>query len=69
MKKDIFYVIWNPESGQSNVTHEFLNQAEDEAKRLAINNPDKKFFVLKALSYSVKKSCDFVKLENQDIPF
>jgi len=43
-----YWVIWSPGNGEPKVSHEFCQDARDEAKRLADLNPGKIFIVLKA---------------------
>lgn len=52
------YLVWNP-SGNSNPRkrHASVDSATQEAKRLAQENPDQEFFVLRAIT-SIKYSSD-----------
>lgn len=45
-----FWMAWNPEGRQPRFMHYTRFDAEEEAKRLASENPGFEFFVLKAVS-------------------
>jgi len=50
--EDEFYLVWEPMSGYARYQHKYRHDAEREAERLASENPEKSFYVLKALSVS-----------------
>ena len=45
-----FWMVWNPDGRQPRYMHMTRDQAENEAKRLASENPGEKFFVLKSIT-------------------
>ena len=57
--KEELYVIWNPKGNNPRKIHNSLKDAEKEAERLAKENPNQEFYVLKAL----KKAKGTVKVE------
>lgn len=46
---EMFWVVWNPESGPPSFRHRSRNEARSEATRLARQNPGQEFFVLAAI--------------------
>ena len=44
-----FYVVWNPLHGVPTVKHASIEEAREEAKRLAIRNGVQEFFILQAV--------------------
>lgn len=50
-----FYIVYAPDSvSPPHVKHQYKNVAIEEAKRLARLNPNKEFYVLKAIGRAVK---------------
>lgn len=49
-QKEELYVIWNPKGKNPHYKHTSLEDAEKEAERLAKENPNQEFYVLKAIS-------------------
>lgn len=49
MKRDIFWLVWNPQGRAPTHKHITGQSAHDEAKRLAMANPGQEFYVMKAI--------------------
>lgn len=69
-----FYVVWNPSRGNPMFRHPNIDSAKKEAERLAQQNSGQEFFVLRAMSRSVKKDVWTENLVERDgygeqIPF
>lgn len=47
-RAEAFYLVWNPEGMNPRVRHDSFGRAAEEAKRLALSNPGKEFFVMQA---------------------
>lgn len=47
---DQFYMVYRDNSGSTKVKHGSYNEAENEAKRLASNQPGDRFYILAAVS-------------------
>lgn len=45
-----FYMVWSPQGSAPTKKHEYFDEAEAEAKRLANMNKDQQFYVLMAMS-------------------
>ncbi len=61
--KQELYVIWNPKCKNPHYKHTSLEDAEKEAERLAKENPNQEFYVLKAF----KKVVGTVKIESDNL--
>jgi hypothetical protein len=48
--ENVFYMVWEPGSGRTRCQHGGEAEAVAEAKRLARQEPEKVFYVLKAIS-------------------
>jgi hypothetical protein len=46
-----FWVVWQPENRAPTMRHLTRGDADKEAERLALANPGKRFYVLKALAF------------------
>lgn len=69
---EAFWVVWAPDFGPPRVKHELECRAENEAKRLARQSPGHSFYVLKAMSCTVKDDVRTERLEDRSdehIPF
>ncbi len=68
--RDIFYVVWQPDSGYTKFRHPSRNAAIQEAKRLALAHRGKEFIVLCS---SLSVIVDEVRIEefgpDDGIPF
>lgn len=49
LEEQKFWVIWNPQNRQPMKRHPYLHEAKKEAERLAINNTDQEFYVLRVV--------------------
>ena len=49
---ETFYLVWEPIGGYCKHRHETEMKAEKEAQRLAMEYPEKEFYVLRALTMS-----------------
>lgn len=47
-----FWMVWGEFGSQPRFKHSSKQSAEDEAKRLATNNPGQSFYVLESLSWA-----------------
>lgn len=70
----VFWVVWNPEAGNPTFRHPSYESARTEAKRLARENPDTQFFVLKSVGCAQRETVAWVGLHDNDpygdgIPF
>jgi hypothetical protein len=63
-----FYVVWNPRGGNPRVRHDYEGQAEQEAERLARENPGQQFYVLRATKFYERNDIRCVQL-NERMPF
>lgn len=73
-KKLSFYIVWCPSGPRSpKYRHAFLDDAEREAERLALQNPQREFFVMEArLVACARKPVEIERFETGDddgIPF
>lgn len=48
MRKEAFFIVWNPEGQNPRVCHDRFDLAANEAQRLALANPGHDFFVMQA---------------------
>lgn len=65
---EIFYLVWEPESGYTKYRQDSITLAKQEAERLAQKEPGKEFYVLKALTMSkTKRPVETIELN--DLPF
>jgi len=65
---EIFFLVWEPQNGYTKHRHVSQLSATNEAERLAVENPGKEFFVLKALTQSTtKKPVETIELD--DLPY
>jgi hypothetical protein len=67
--ENVFWVVWEPESGQPRVVHDREASAISEAHRLAKANTGKTFFVLKAISSYEHNAVRETILLEPDLPF
>ena len=58
MSKKI-WVVYNPDGRAPHYTHQSFESAKQEAKRLARNNPDQRFFVMESVAMAIKRDVDF----------
>ena len=49
MEQESFYMVWNPKASKPIKRHNSCEEAREEARRLAQNNPCIEFFVLRAV--------------------
>lgn len=66
----LYFLVWNPETGQTRHRHENLEQAEAEAARLAKNHRGSEFVVLAPIASH--KAVDTVRTKfepHDEIPF
>ena len=66
---DNFWMVWQPESGKPTVRHETRGAADAEAQRLALLNPGKRFYVLKALAFVERNDVRTVQLGQNVAPW
>lgn len=66
-KKEPYYLVWNPNTGQTRHKHMTLQDAKDEARRLARNNRGEEFVVLTPCVSL--QAIDVVETEFDEIPF
>lgn len=65
-----FYLIWSPEGlTPPKYTHDTLENAQREANRLASVNPNRSFYVVKALSVHKVESKKLHDMFEDDVPF
>lgn len=64
---DVFWVVWQPDSGNPRYRHETRDGAIKEAERLAANSQGIEFFVLQAVSVSVSNTVRTTRLD--EIPW
>lgn len=73
MSKDPFWLVWCPTGPHSpRVRIDSEDEATRAAENLARSNPGKEFFVLRAVSRSVKRDVDTERLgdeSDREIPF
>ena len=70
MSEEIFYLVWCPEKGLPNHRHGTSEDACNEARRLAKNNPGFRFYVCRAGEYFEKTDVvHIVLLETDGMPF
>lgn len=60
MTEPTFYLVWCAEMGPAHFKHESLDQARDEAARLAARNPGKKFVVLASIGHAIRETASWV---------
>ena len=60
-----FYVVWSPQGFAPKFRHGSETSAEEEAKRLARENPGKKFHVLAHIGTAFKEEVTYSRVENR----
>lgn len=65
---EVFYVVWNPQAGNPAYRHESESMATKEARRLALQNPGQRFYVLCAVNVSEHNAVTTTQLEH-GLPF
>lgn len=60
MSQESIYVVWNPAGNAPTVRHPSVEQAREEARRLALANPHAEFFVLRAVESVQYRTDPFV---------
>ena len=65
------YFVWNPDAGHPHYQHHSFDSAKAEAKRLARENPDQSFIVLRAVGIARRETVAWAEVKNagDDIPF
>ena len=64
----MFWMVWNPDNGETHHKHGTQEAAEREAERLASINAGRRFYVLRAEGYALTpKATTYHRLD--DIPF
>lgn len=64
-----FYLVWNPQRGLPAFQHPTMQEAEEEAKRLARDNPGENFFVLAPMHRFKKNDLEHEQYDVDLIPF
>jgi hypothetical protein len=64
---DKFYLVWEPSSGYTKYRHSTQQHAEQEAERLARENPNKQFHVLTSLGFCYKNDISWQR-PKEEIP-
>lgn len=63
-----FWLVWNPEGNSPRFKHDSKMSAINEAERLAVYHPGKRFYVAHVGGYFVTGAVQYVPLEDE-IPF
>lgn len=69
MGDKVFFLVWNPRTSQTRYRHETYQAAKDEAERLARLNNGESFYVLQAVSCSMKPVETITRRLDDGIPF
>lgn len=64
-----FYLVWCPQGGPPRYRHEQKIDAQNEAKRLAAENPSRQFYVLAAFERYESTQVSVTKLPDPPPPF
>lgn len=59
MMESRIYCVLNPNGRAPHFVHETYELAKEEAKRLAKNNPDQKFYVMESVGLAIKREVAF----------
>ncbi|MGH0004112.1 hypothetical protein ACQU0X_28910 [Pseudovibrio ascidiaceicola] len=72
-KEPRFWMVWNPQGSDPRYRHNTRRSADEEASRLARQNPGQEFFVLKAVggSKAPHPTAEQIKITSStdEIPF
>lgn len=69
MKNKKVWCVFNPNGRAPFCSHDSLQSAKTEAKRLALNNPEIMFYVMESMGVAVKNEVSFTEHFDYDLPF